>query len=110
MVTLNPNDGNLFDSYGETLMVLGEYENAITKFEKAINIEPKGWFTFQTYLKMGTCYEKLSNLDKAEENYLEGQKFTEKLHPLKRDRYIYKASEKLEGLKKLKEELKIKEE
>ncbi|NHJ22913.1 MAG: hypothetical protein EAX91_18370 [Candidatus Lokiarchaeota archaeon] len=110
MVTLNPSDGNLLDSYGETLMILGDYENAITKFEEAINLEPKGWFAFQTYLKMGTCYEKLSNLDKAEENYLKGQELTEKMHPLKKDRYLYKASEKLEGLKKLKEELKIKKE
>ncbi|NVM45423.1 MAG: tetratricopeptide repeat protein, partial [Candidatus Lokiarchaeota archaeon] len=109
MINLNPNDGNLYDSYGETLMLLGEYEKAITKFERAIKLDPKGWFAFQTYLKMGTCYEKLSNLDKAEENYLEGQKLTERMHPLKKDMYTYKASEKLDGLEKLKQELKIKE-
>jgi tetratricopeptide (TPR) repeat protein/DNA-binding HxlR family transcriptional regulator len=105
MTNLNPNDGNLFDSYGETLMILGEYEQAITKFERAIKLEPKGWFAYQTYLKMGTCYEKLTNLDKAEENYLKGNQLTDKMHPLKKDMYSYKANEKLEGLRKLREEL-----
>ena len=108
MTNLNPNDGNLFDSYGEALMILGEYEQALTKFEKAIELEPKGWFAFQTYLKMGTCYEKLENLDKAEENYLKGKKLTDKMHPLKKDTYSYKANEKLEGLRKHRNELGIK--
>ena len=105
MINLNPNDGNLFDSYGETLMLFGDYEKAITKFERAIKLEPKGWFAFQTYLKMGTSYEKLFNLDKAEENYLKGKILTEKMHPLKRDLYFYKANEKLDGLRKIREEL-----
>jgi tetratricopeptide (TPR) repeat protein len=105
MISLNPNDGNLLDSYGETLMIFGEFEKAITKFERAIKLEPNGWFAFQTYLKMGNCYEKLLQLDKAEENYLKGKILTEKMHPLKRDMYFYKASEKLDGLKKIREEL-----
>ena len=109
MTKLNPNDGNLFDSYGEALMLLGEYEKAIIKFERALKIDKKGWFAFQTYLKMGTCYEKLLDLDKAEANYLKGQELTKKMHPIKKDMYFYKASEKLDGLKKLKEDLKIKE-
>jgi len=86
-------------------MLFGEYEKAITKFERALKIEPKGWFAFQTYLKMGNCYEKLLQLDKAEENYLKGKVLTEKMHPLKRDMYFYKAKEKLEGLRKVREEL-----
>ena len=106
MISLNPYDGNLFDSYGEMLMLFEEYEEAIKKFERAVKLEPKGWFAFQTYLKMGTCYEKLLDLDKAEENYLKGKILTEKMRPLKNDIYFYKASEKLEGLKKLREELK----
>jgi len=106
MINLNPTEGNLFDSYGETLMLLGEYEKAINKFERAIKLEPKGWFAYQTYLKMGTCFEKLLNLEKAEENYLKGKELTDKMHPLKKDMYFHKANEKLEGLKKLKEELK----
>ena len=105
LISLDPNDGNLFDSYGETLMLFGEYEKAITKFERALKIEPKGWFAFQTYLKMGNCYEKLLQLDKAEENYLKGKVLTEKMHPLKRDMYFYKAKEKLEGLRIVREEL-----
>jgi tetratricopeptide (TPR) repeat protein len=106
MIRLDPNDGNLFDSYGEMLMLFGEYEEAITKFERAVKLTPKAWFCFQTYLKMGTSYEKLSNLDKAEEYYLKGKEFTEKMHPLKRDMYFYKANEKLDELRKLREELK----
>ena len=89
-------------------MLFGECEKAITKFERAIKLEPKGWFAFQTYLKMGNCYEKLLKLDKAEENYLKGKELTEKMHPLKRDMYFYKANEKLDGLRKLREELKNK--
>ncbi|MBY8988447.1 MAG: hypothetical protein KGD61_08330, partial [Candidatus Lokiarchaeota archaeon] len=101
LISLDPNDGNLFDSYGETLMLFGEYEKAIINFERAIKLEPKGWFAFQTYLKMGNCYEKLLKLDKAEENYLKGKILTEKMHPLKRELYFYKANEKLDGLRKL---------
>jgi tetratricopeptide (TPR) repeat protein/Mn-dependent DtxR family transcriptional regulator len=108
MIRLDPSDGNLLDSYGEIFMIFGEYEKAIEKYEKALKLEPKGWFAFQTYLKMGTCYEKLMDLGKAEENYLKGEELTKKMHPLKRDLYFHKASEKLEGLKKLKEELKAK--
>ena len=108
LISLDPNDGNLFDSYGEMLMIFGDYEKAITKFERAIKLEPKGWFAFQTYLKMGNCYEKLLELDKAEENYLKGKVLTEKMHILKKDMYFYKASEKLDGLRKLREELKNK--
>ena len=106
MINLNPTEGNLFDSYGETLMLLGEYEKAINKFERAIKLEPKGWFAYQTYLKMGTCFEKLLNLERAEENYLKGKELTDKMHLIKRELYFHKASEKLEGLRKLKEELK----
>lgn len=36
-------------------MELGEYEEAIVKFKKAIEIELKGWFTFETYRKMAIC-------------------------------------------------------
>ncbi len=108
LISLDPNDGNLFDSYGEMLMIFGDYEKAITKFERALKLEPKGWFAFQTYLKMGNCYEKLLELDKAEENYLKGKVLTEKMHILKKDMYFYKASEKLDGLRKLREELKNK--
>jgi len=106
MISLAPNDGNLFDSYGETLMLLGEYETAIPKFERALKLEPKGWFAFQTYLKMGNCYEKLMKLDKAEENYLKGKELTDKMHPLKKELYFHKANEKIDGLMKLREKLK----
>ena len=108
LLSLDPNNGNFADSYGEMLMLFDEYEKAIAKFERAIKLEPKGWFAFQTYLKMGNCYEKLLELDKAEENYLKGKVLTEKMHPLRRDMYFHKANEKLNGLRKLREELKNK--
>ena len=109
MIDLSPNDGNLFDSYGEMYMLFGDYEKAIAKFKRALKLEPKGWFAFQTYLKMGNCYEKLSKLDEAEENYLKGKELTDKMHILKREMYFHKASEKLDGLKKLKDKLKNQE-
>ena len=105
MIKLDPNDGNLYDSYGEALMIFGDYKEAIKMFEKAVKISPKAWFCFQTYLKMGTSYEKLSDLDKAEEYYIKGKEFNDKMHPLKQDMYAYKANEKLEGLRKLREKL-----
>jgi tetratricopeptide (TPR) repeat protein/DNA-binding HxlR family transcriptional regulator len=108
MISLDPSDGNLFDSYGEMLMLFGDYEKAIQKFERALKLEPKGWFAFQTYLKMGTCYEKLFDLEKAEENYLKGKELTDRMHPLKKDIYFYKASEKLDSLRKAREELEYK--
>ncbi|MHA2281749.1 MAG: tetratricopeptide repeat protein, partial [Promethearchaeota archaeon] len=64
-----PDEGNYLDSYGEILMITGDYENAIKIFEKAIKTEPNGWFIPETYIKLGKCNEKLGFFNKAEANF-----------------------------------------
>ncbi len=70
-----PDEGNYFDSYGEILLITGDYENSIKNYQKAIEIEPNGWFSPASYLGIGKCYEKLGNFDKAME-YLQKAKRT----------------------------------
>jgi tetratricopeptide (TPR) repeat protein len=64
-----PSEGNFFDSYGEILMMTGDYENAIKKYEKAIETEPNGWFIPASYVGMGKCNEKLGFYEKAEAQF-----------------------------------------
>ena len=63
---LAPNEGNYFDTHGELLMIIGDYEEAIKMFEKAIEVEPNGWFIPASFMGLGKCYEKLEDYDKAE--------------------------------------------
>ncbi|MFX0139144.1 MAG: tetratricopeptide repeat protein, partial [Candidatus Hodarchaeota archaeon] len=81
LISLYPKYGNSYDTYGELLMALGEYENAIEKFKEALNLEPTGWFAVATCLKMGECFKELENMEKALEYYEKGKKLTEKMHP-----------------------------
>ena len=69
-----PQEGNYFDSYGEILMITGDYEDAIKKYEKAIKTEPNGWFVPASYVGLGKCYEKLGNYGEAEENFQKARK------------------------------------
>ena len=95
MVAINPEDGNLFDSYGEVLMICGEYEKAITQFNKAIEIDEQGWYIEQTYLKMGNSYKELGLYEKAKECFEKGKKLSERLLPTEREIYEYNADELL---------------
>ena len=72
-IKLDPKDGNYHDSYGEILMGFEEYEAAIIEFKKAIDLDPYGWYTYQTYTKMGETYKKLGDYDAAEENLEKGK-------------------------------------
>ncbi|MFX0030039.1 MAG: tetratricopeptide repeat protein, partial [Candidatus Hermodarchaeota archaeon] len=69
-----PSEGNYFDSYGEILMIIGDYENAIKMYEKAIKTEPNGWFVPASYLGLGKCHEKLGNYEEAEVNFQKARK------------------------------------
>jgi len=69
-----PKEGNYFDSYGEILLTIGDYENSIKQYEKAIETEPKGWFVPASYLGLGRCYEGLGDYRKAEANLLKARK------------------------------------
>ncbi len=81
LISLNPKSGNSYDTYGEILMVFEEFEEALEKFKEALNLEPTGWFAFETCLKMGDCYKNLGKAEKAIEYYEKGKKLTEKMHP-----------------------------
>ncbi|MHA2260674.1 MAG: tetratricopeptide repeat protein, partial [Promethearchaeota archaeon] len=43
-LSIDPNHGNPYDTYGEILQTFGEYEKAIIKYEEALKKEPQGWF------------------------------------------------------------------
>jgi len=72
-IELDPTNGNYFDSYGEILMGFEEYEEAVEQFKKAIELDPHGWYTYQTYTKMGESYKILGDYDAAEENLTQGK-------------------------------------
>ncbi|MHA2391431.1 MAG: tetratricopeptide repeat protein [Promethearchaeota archaeon] len=69
-----PDEGNYHDSYGEILMITGDYENAIKKYEQAIKIEPNGWFIPSSHVGLGKCFEKLGMYDEAKAHFLEAKK------------------------------------
>ncbi len=73
LIKLAPKDGNYHDSYGEILMDFEEYEAAIIEFKKAIELDPHGWYTYQTYTKLGKTYKILGDYAAAEENLKKGK-------------------------------------
>lgn len=101
LISLKPNYGNHYDTYGEVLMSLKKYEEAIEKLKVALNLEPTGWFTFATCLKMGECYKELGKYEKALEYYEKGKKFTEKLYPGEMEEEIKKVEDLISEIKVL---------
>ncbi|MFX1390123.1 MAG: tetratricopeptide repeat protein [Promethearchaeota archaeon] len=93
LISINPNYGNYYDTYGEVLMSLGDFETAIEKLKEALNLEPTGWFAFETCLKMGKCYKELGKPEKALQFYEKGKLLVEKMHPIDRKDYLKKAEE-----------------
>ena len=69
-----PKEGNYFDSYGEILLIIGEYKDAIKMYENAIKIEPNGWFVPASYLGLGKCHQKLGNYEEAVTNFQKARK------------------------------------
>jgi len=87
MIELNKEDGNMRDSFGEILLIVGDYEDAIKQFEEAIEINPTGWYIDQSYIKMGLCYMELGDFESAKENFEIGKDLLGKKPP--RERTIY---------------------
>ena len=87
MIELNKEDGNMRDSFGEILLIIGDYEEAIKQFEEAIAMSPTGWFIDQSYIKMGLCYMKLGEYERAKENFEIGKDLLEKKPPKQRTTY-----------------------
>ncbi|MFW9784696.1 MAG: tetratricopeptide repeat protein, partial [Candidatus Heimdallarchaeota archaeon] len=65
---LDPDDGNLHDSYAEALTEFGVYEKAIKIAKKALELEPLGWFTYNTYFQLARCYKETGQYKLAKEN------------------------------------------
>jgi tetratricopeptide (TPR) repeat protein len=87
LIESEQNNGEYYDSYGEILMNYEEYEKAVEKFQKAIELSGSGWSFFQTYIKLGICFKELENYELAIEYLRKGKEFTKKCfcdHELKK--------------------------
>ncbi|MFX1277757.1 MAG: tetratricopeptide repeat protein, partial [Promethearchaeota archaeon] len=73
---LDPEDGNLFDSYAEALTEFGDYEKAIKIAKKALENDPLGWFTYNTYFQLARCYKETGQYKLARENLEKGESAT----------------------------------
>lgn len=73
-----PENGTFHDTYGEILMYYEEYEQAIEKFLKAVEVARNEWYINQTYIKLGICYKMLENDDLALKNLKKGRELTRK--------------------------------
>jgi len=105
LISIAPKVGNFFDSYGEMLMMFEDYENAIEQFQKALKLEPHGWFAFSTIAKMGNCYKKIGDLEKAIEFFEKAQILSERMLPGKIDGLTGKKIDFQEEIKQLKQKL-----
>lgn len=74
----NPRRIIYHDTYGEILMNFKEYEGAIKEFKTVLQKESKGWFIYQTYLKLGICYKELEKYDLAIEALNKGKELSNK--------------------------------
>jgi tetratricopeptide (TPR) repeat protein len=73
LIEREPDNGIYHDSYGEILMAFNDYELAINKFKRAIELDSKGWYIYQTYIKLGICYRGLEDYDLALEYLRKGE-------------------------------------
>ena len=73
LIEREPDNGIYHDSYGEILMAFNDYELAIGKFQKALELDPNSWYIYQTYIKLGICYRELEDYYKALEHLTKGE-------------------------------------
>ena len=79
LIDENQNNGIFYDIYGELLMYSEDYQNAKEEFQKAIEIDPLSWYTYQSYIKLGVCYKELGRYEFAVKNLDKGKELTNKL-------------------------------
>jgi len=77
LTELAPDDGNFHDSYGDILTEFGEYEEALKMLQRALELDPLGWFTYNTYYQLARCHLNLGNYDLARERLNIGVQATE---------------------------------
>ena len=87
-IELEPLDANLYDTYGEVLMISKNYKGAIEKFTQALEANPRGWFAFHTFIKLAQSYKHLGMRVEAATCYTKAKMLTEKVIPGKRKLYI----------------------
>ncbi|MBA7568840.1 hypothetical protein ES708_10576 [subsurface metagenome] len=97
-IELDPLQANLYDTYGEILMFAKEYKAAIEKFYQALEMNPTGWFSFHTFLKLSKCYKSLGMLEEATTCYDKAKILAEKVIPGKRKVYLDQLEESFEEL------------
>lgn len=97
-IELDPLQANLYDTYGEILMFAKEYKAAIEKFYQALEMNPTGWFSFHTFLKLSKCYKSLGMLEEATTCYDKAKILAEKFIPGKRKVYLDQLEESFEEL------------
>ena len=78
LIEEEPEKGIYHDTVGEILITLKKYEKAIEEFQKAIELKSNEWFIYQTYIKLGICYEALGKYDFAVRNLKKGKELTKK--------------------------------
>lgn len=78
LLRIAPDIGSYHDTYGELLLMFGEYQEAINSFKQAIKVDPNGWFLYETYIKMGKCYAELGLYQQGLENIEMGKIKAEK--------------------------------
>ncbi|MFX0074566.1 MAG: hypothetical protein ACFE96_03945 [Candidatus Hermodarchaeota archaeon] len=74
----DPENGIYQDTYGEILMYFEDYDEAVNKFIKAMVLGSDDWYIYQTYIKLGICYNALDKRDLALKNLEEGKELIEK--------------------------------
>ncbi|MFX1590336.1 MAG: tetratricopeptide repeat protein, partial [Promethearchaeota archaeon] len=84
LVTYGQDVGNYHDTYGEVLMWARRYEEAIKEFKTALELNPTGWYVFDTYRKLGRTYEALGNDEKAKQCFERIDKIKSKKLPSER--------------------------
>ena len=105
MIDVDKENGNLRDSFGEILLIMEEYGDAISQFEEAINLATpsNNWYVDQSYIKMGLCYMKMGIYDKAKEYFEKGKVLLEKKPPKERTSFEHDPDKYLMDLKELTE-------
>jgi len=104
LIEKEPDEAYYYDTFGEIYIWSKEFEEALKKFDKAIEllekddeIDPEQDFRHETYIKIGKCYLKLNKLDKAKDYLIKGKKLAEernnRLWSDKATKYILKLEE-----------------
>jgi len=58
-------------------MAFNDHESAISKFQRAIELNPNSWYIYQTHIKLGICYRELEDYDLALKHLMKGEELIE---------------------------------